>query len=120
MNPRIVSVALAAVLSVAAVPAFAGDHAGAGKEHVSFPMKADAFQQRVEARLTKMKARMEKRIVEKKLDAAKAKEVRDRFDARAAKVRAATAEAAKDGVVTQDEAKAIRAAGGRHKHHGKK
>lgn len=114
---RSLTAALALSIATLALPALAhGDRAGA------FPMKAADFHQQVEARLAKRKAHVEKRIVDQKLDAAKAKDVRDRFEARAQKVRAAAGEAEKDGVVTAEEARTVRAAGGhgRHRgHHGK-
>jgi hypothetical protein len=109
----IVTFALSLALTTAlAVPAFAGEHT---KD--AFPMKADVFQQKVEMRLERGKARMEKRITEKNVDEARAKAMRERFEARATKVRAAVAAAAQDGVITQDEAKAIHGACGRH--HGR-
>src|SRR5882757_8618328 len=110
----IATLALSLALTAAvAAPAFAGEHA---KE--VFPMAGDVFQQKVEARLERGKAHVEKRIVDAKVDATKAQEMRSRFEERAAKVRAATAQAVQDGVVTEDEAKAVRAAGGggHHKH----
>jgi hypothetical protein len=104
-------------LSLALVGA-AGTALAEGRgDGAAFPMKADAFQQKVEQRLAHAKDRLEKRIAEKKVDAARAKEMRDRVEARAAKIRAATATAAQDGVVTADEAKAVRAAGGGHGGH---
>ena len=112
----IVTLALSLVLATAAAaPAFAGEH-----EHAAFPMKADVFKQKVEERLAKKKAHIEKKITDEKLDATKAKEIRDRYEDRAAKVRAAVATAAQDGVVTKEEAQAIRQASGHHHHHGDK
>ncbi|MEO8876250.1 MAG: hypothetical protein ABI461_11730 [Polyangiaceae bacterium] len=107
-----ITLALAAAVTV---PAFAeGTHTKA-----VFPMPAAAFQQKVDGHLAKGHARMEKRITEKNLGADKAKEMREHFDARAAKVRAAAAVAEQDGTVTADEAKAVRAAGGGGHHHHK-
>ena len=109
-----------ALVTVSAVPAFA-DGRGHKDDAASFPMKADAFHQKVESRLTHAQAHVEKRIADRKLDATQAKEARDRSAARAAKVRAAAVVAEQDGVVTADEAKAVRAAGGGGEHckHGK-
>jgi hypothetical protein len=113
----IVTFALSAALAaLVATPAFAGDHHDEG----AFPMKADVFKQKVEERLTHKKAKMEKRITDNKLDAAKAKEMREHFDARAAKIRAAAATAAQDGVVTKEEARDVRKAGGHHHKGGDK
>ena len=100
-----------ALVAAAAVPAFAH---GEEKDAANFPMKADVFQQRVDAKLTRIQARVEKRIADKKLDATQAKEMRDRFAERAAKIRAAATAAEADGIVTADEAKSVRAAGGGH------
>lgn len=101
----LVTLSLATAL---AVPAFAdGNH-----EKASFPMPAAAFQQKVEARLAKRQARVEKIITEKNLAADRANQLRAKFNDRAAKVRAAAQAAEQDGTVTADEAKAVRAAGG--------
>lgn len=102
-------------LSLALVAATAGSALadGHGKDDAAnFPMKADVFQQRVDAKLTRMQAHVEKRIAEKKLDATQAGEMRARVAERAAKVRAAASAAEQDGTVTADEAKAVRAASG--------
>jgi hypothetical protein len=116
MNTRSI---IAFALSLALVGATAGSALadGGGKDAANFPMKADVFQQRVDAKLARAQAHVEKRITEKKLDATQAKEARDRSAARAAKVRAAASAAEQDGIVTADEAKAVRAAGGGHGHH---
>lgn len=91
-----------------AVPAFAdGNH-----QKPSFPMAAADFNQHVEARLAKRQAKLENIIKEKNIAADKATEMRAKFNDRAAKTRAAAAAAEKDGTVTADEAKAVRAAGG--------
>ena len=79
-------------------------------------MKADVFQQKVEDRIAKHKAHLEQRITDQKIDATKAKEIRDRFDARTARVRAAVATAVQDGTVTKEEAQAVHTAGGGHRH----
>ena len=121
MNRIVTALVLAFATTVASVPAFAGEHGQDGRTQTVFPMKADAFQQKIDARLSKAKTRLEKRIVDKKLDAQKAQELRNRFDARAQKVRAAAAEAEKDGTVTKEEAKTVRQAAGFHHHrHAKK
>lgn len=100
-------------LSLALVGATAGTALAGGHDPAAFPMKAAEFQQEVEGRIAKRKERLEKRIAEKKIDAAKAKAMRERSEARATAVRAAVVSAAQDGVVTADEAKAVRAAGGK-------
>ncbi|MEO8798749.1 MAG: hypothetical protein ABI551_12755 [Polyangiaceae bacterium] len=112
----LVTLSLATAL---AMPAFAdGNH-----HKASFPMAAAEFNQHVEARLTKRQAKLENRIKEKNVAADKANEMRAKLNERAAKTRAAAADAEKDGTVTIDEAKAVRAAGGWHhfkKGHGEK
>jgi hypothetical protein len=110
----VLSLALAtATLGAIAAPAFADEH------HAQvFPMSGEAFQQKVEARLTRQKARLEERIAKNNVDAERAKVMRERFEVRAAKVRAAMQSAIADGVVTAEEAKAVREAGGGHPHHG--
>jgi len=118
-HKSIATVVLSLLLTGAlAVPAFADDK---GPAEV-FPMKAAEFQQKVEARIAKHKEHIEQRITEQKLDATKAKEMRDRFDAHTAQVRAAVATAVQDGVVTKEEADTVRAAGGgggdHHRHDG--
>jgi len=111
-NKSIATVALSLILSAAiAAPAFADDKAAE-----VFPMKADVYQQKVETRIASRKAHLEQRITNDKVDAGKAKEMRDRFDAHTAQVRAAVAAAVQDGVVTKEEAQAVREAGG-HGHH---
>ncbi|WP_394850679.1 hypothetical protein LZC95_24880 [Pendulispora brunnea] len=113
-HKSIATVVLSLLLTGAmAVPAFADDK---GPAEV-FPMKADVFQQKVEARIAKHKAHLEERITNDKVDATKAKEMRDRFDAHTAQIRAAVATAVQDGVVTKEEAQAVRAAGGGHHRH---
>jgi hypothetical protein len=89
---------------------------GDGKDAVQFPIPAADFQARHDARVTKMRAKMEERIAAKKVDADKAKEMRARFDARVAKVQTAINAAKADGKVTKEEAQEIRKAA--HGDHG--
>lgn len=86
------------------------------KARASFPMPAAEFQQRVQARQTKARERMEKRVSQ--LPADKANEVRARFAERVNKVNAEVAKAVADGTVTKEEAQAIRALSP-HRGHGK-
>ena len=110
--------ALVALSLFASVSAFADG----GKGKANFPMPAAEFQQKIDARITKHRAKMEEHIKSKGLDATKAKEKRDAFDARSAKIQAAAKVAEADGTVTADEAKTVREAGGggHHKHAKKK
>lgn len=112
--------ALVALSLFASASAFAGEKDGKGK--ANFPMPAAEFQQKVDARLVKHRAKMEEHIKSKNLDATKAKEKRDAFDARAAKIQAAAKVAEADGTVTADEATTVREAGGGggHRKHAKK
>lgn len=91
--------------------------ADGNKPKPSYPMPAAEFQQRVDARLAKQRAHMEEHIKKENLSADKAKEKRDAFDARAAKIEAAAKQAEADGTVTADEAKAVHEAGGGHHGH---
>jgi hypothetical protein len=106
MRTKIAFLVSLALGTLVAVPAFA-DKDGA---HASFPMPAAEFKQKVEARRAKMKQHIEERA--QKLSAAEAKELREKFAARSAKVDAEVAKAVADGTVTADEAKAVRAAAG--------
>ena len=92
------------------VPALAFAQGNKGDEKASFPMPAAEFQQKVQARETKMKEVMEKRIAN--LPADKQKEIREKVAAKEAAVNAAVQNAIADGTVTADEAKAVRAGGG--------
>src|SRR5690349_4027447 len=110
---RLVVSAFALALVTAGSLAFADGN----KAKPSFPMPAAEFQQRIDARLAKQRAHMEEHIKKENLAADKAKEKRDAFDVRAAKVQAAAKQAEADGTVTADEAKTVREAGGGHGHH---
>jgi len=109
----VLSLVLAAAVSATA---FADD----AKQAPVFPMKADVFQQHVEQGITRHKAHLEQRITEKKIDDAKAKEMRDHFDAKVVQIRAAVATATADGVVTKEEAQTVRQTEGWHRHHDAK
>ncbi|HRG94710.1 MAG TPA: hypothetical protein PLR99_00590 [Polyangiaceae bacterium] len=80
-----------------------------GRPKMQFPVPAATFQSHQDARVAKMRAKIEARIVEKKLDAEKAASIRARFEARIAKVQAAITKATADGTVTKAEADEIRA-----------
>lgn len=125
VRPLFVALSLAFV-SAAAAPALAddgnaksaelskkgGDHKGKGKgkkDRASFPMKADAFTKHVDARLTKAKGKIDAALTKHAAtDAVKAKVQKD-FDDGAALVRAAAKRVGKDGEVTKEEAKEVRA-----------
>lgn len=118
-----VTVIAVTLASLVAVPAFAAPSDGApaktqradgDKAKKSFPMPAAEFKAKVDQRQAKARARMEEKA--KGLDAAAAKELRDRFNANVAKVNTEVQKAIADGTVTKEEAKAVRQASG---HHGK-
>lgn len=120
MKRIVPSVAIVFAATLAAVPAFAhGTHGNESDGAAAFPMSAAAFQQRIDARIARGKARVEKKIADGKVEGAQAREMRARFDARTQNIQAAAAEAEKDGVVTQEEARTVRAAGGGGCHHAK-
>jgi hypothetical protein len=93
------------------------------KNHPTFPITAADFQARHDARVVKMRAKLEARITEKKVDAEKAKMMRERFETRTSAVQIAINKAKADGTVSKEEAKEVRqvAHPGRHgKRHGHK
>lgn len=104
---RIIVAAAALFLTVGAAGVA---HAGGKGNHakLSFPMKGDDFQKHIDAKVVKMRERLEKRIAHKQLSANDAKELRAKFDAGVAKLSAATKQATADGTVTEDEAKQVR------------
>ncbi|MFO0613410.1 MAG: hypothetical protein U0414_12515 [Polyangiaceae bacterium] len=119
MFRRSIRIALASFALVAvAVPvvAFADsanagqvDEKGEGKgDKAQFPMAADAFKQKVEARITKARQRLVDHMTKKGVDADKQKEHLDAFDAAAKQVRDAADAAGSDGTVTKEEAKGVR------------
>jgi hypothetical protein len=96
--------ALAFGLSTAfAVPAMAHDY------EKRFPMPAAEFQQHVDAREARARARMEDEIAERKLTDDEANQLRARFDAVIATVNVEVQKAEADGTVTLEEAKAVHA-----------
>ena len=113
MRSKILIGVLALVTLVPAL-SFAQGGEGGKKEHASFPMPAAEFQQHVAARQTKMKEHLEKKLAGMPAD--KQQEIRTKVAAKEAAVNAAVVSAIADGTVTADEAKAVRAAGGKHHH----
>jgi hypothetical protein len=117
MRASVLAIALALTTAFAA-PAFAHDHGNAEKR---FPMPAAEFQQHVDTRVARARARMESDITERKLTDDEAKDVRAHFDTIVAAVDVEVQKAVEDGTVTWDEAKAVHAAahglGPRHPHH---
>lgn len=113
---RIVLASLA--LTAVAVPTVAfADAAPVGKQvrekgekgdKGQFPMAADKFKERVEARITKGRAKLVERLDKKGVDAEKKTAALAKFDEAAKEVRAAVDTACADSTVTADEAKSVR------------
>jgi hypothetical protein len=120
MNRSLLALLLTGVLASVATSASAEE----GKTRPTFPISASEFQARQDARVVKMRAKLEERISAKKLDAEEAKAKRAKFEVRIASVQAAIDKAKADGTVTKDEAKEIRklahAGRGKHGHHAEK
>jgi hypothetical protein len=87
---------------LAAAPASAAPHSPEGR----FPMPAAAFKERVEARRAKAREHIEQRA--QGLDAERAKDIKQRFEAQCARVDAEVSKATADGTVTRDEAREVR------------
>ncbi|HEY8078490.1 MAG TPA: hypothetical protein VIF62_30380 [Labilithrix sp.] len=127
MRSKILAVALTVASLAASTVAFAAptqtsnvaQRAENGdKSEKKFPMPAAEFKAKVDGKLSRARQHMETRAA--KLDADKAKEVRERFDSGAAKVNAEVAKATADGTVTKEEAKDVfTAMRAMHPNHGK-
>ena len=116
---RFVFAVAALALSVGAV-GVAQAHEKHDGQKLTFPMKGDEFQKHMDARVAKMRERLEHRITKKQLSADQAKELRAKFEAGVVQLNAATKQATADGVVTEDEAKQVRAVAKSMHHHGGK
>jgi predicted secreted protein len=112
---RFATLALAAVLSTFAVPAFAAVHApvvavrheGNG-EKKAFPIAADEFRAHFAQRTEKMRARMEEHLAKNNVAQDKADEIRARFNAGVAKISEKVEAVCADGTVTKEEAHEVR------------
>ena len=102
-----VTVIVAALVCGVSAPAFACDK----DAEASFPMKATAFQQKVDAKAAKVRARTAERIKESGATTEQAKQERARIETVLASIQAAARKATADGVVTAEEAQTVRAAG---------
>ena len=121
---RFATMALAAALSVIAVPAFADTNGSAValEEHgdsKKFPMPAAEFRQHTQARLEKARARMEAHISKKQLPEDKAAAARAHFNEAAAKMNEKVEAVCADGTVTKEEALEVRALAKQLFHHHK-
>lgn len=79
------------------------------KMEKAFPMEAAKFKEHLERRITKTRERVVARLDKSNAPADVKKAVIEKLDQGAAKVRAAADGAMKDGTVTIDEAKSVRA-----------
>ncbi|WP_437325785.1 hypothetical protein [Sorangium sp. So ce381] len=107
--------AVAALAAVAAPAAAAAEgtpteaaHHRRGKGRHQFPQDAAKFSKRVDEKIANQRAKVEAKMEKRGVPAARRVEVRKALDDVQAKVRAAVAKAAKDGVITQEEAKQVR------------
>jgi len=78
------------------------------KHEAAFPMKADQFRKHVDKRIEKVKARIEKAMEKHNVPAPKRAEIAKVVDSAIKDVHAAVDKAAADGVVTKEEAQAVK------------
>lgn len=88
-------------------PSAVEQKAGKGEAKRHFPMAGAEFTEKLDQRIGKRRERVVERMKKHDVPAATQKEILADFDAGAEKIRAAGKEAAKDGTVTQDEAKTV-------------
>jgi tellurite resistance protein len=114
---RPLAVALTVAFVAAPLTAFAGTTGAAPagtkteareKHKAHFPMPGATFEQKVDKRIEKARARLEKHMGKANVPDAKRAEARKRFDEGATQLRAAAKRAAADGTVTAEEAKEVR------------
>lgn len=79
-----------------------------GREAHQFPMKGGDFIAMVDARIQKVRTKVQEKLARRELTDAQKKQVMAEVDAGAAKVKAAASKAAADGTVTKEEAKEVR------------
>jgi len=122
MTRRIrIAAALAAVaIAVPAIAYATGEEDGAQRTKPTFPMSGDVFLEHVEQRLDNVEERIEARLAESDLDDSEKERIRKRYEQRASTVLEAAHQAAADGTVTQEEARAMRQAHGPKGKKGKK
>jgi hypothetical protein len=107
-------VALATSVAAPALACKDGKH-----EKASFPMAAATFQEKIDRKAAKIRARTEERLQESGATAEQAKQERARVEAILASIQAVAKKAMEDGVVTVEEAQAVRAAGRELRKHKK-
>lgn len=79
------------------------------KLHAKYPMKAVEFKTKVNDNIAKAKDRLESRLKDKRIKSERAKVARARFDRGVVEVRRVVDKVTKDGTVTLDEAKEVKA-----------
>lgn len=116
MSVSLVKAALVSLGIASLAPAYAladsASSAGtavAEQREAKFPMEGATFKQRVEARFQHFKTRVERALDRRDVPEDKQKEIMKDVEAAHAKVTAAAENAAKDGTVTKEEAKEVRA-----------
>jgi len=77
-------------------------------EKQNFPMKGAEFKAKIDQRVGKARTRLDEGITKRKLDDAKAKEVRARFEEGVVRLNEEVKMVIADDVVTADEAKGVR------------
>lgn len=97
--------AVAQDTTAATTPAKARKHAKAEKKGIP----ADRFRQEIDARIARARDRLEHHIEKKRMSEPSAGAMRTEFNAVVLSVRAKVAAVAKDGVVSRDEAREVRA-----------
>ena len=105
-----VTIMVVALVSTAAVPALACDK----DQQASFPMPAAAFQEKVDGKAAKIRARIENRLKQSGATAEQAKQERARVEAILANIQTEATKA-----ITAEEAKTVKAAGRGLRHHKK-
>lgn len=106
---KLVLVTLLATVALAAAPALAQPRPllppPVKPSKATFPMPADQFQERIDARIAKAREKLER--VTAKMPEGRARQVRARFDSVVAVVNAQVAKAVADGTVTKAEAERV-------------
>ena len=115
--PRPLATMLAVSLALFSLPALAAPSGAAsngasrlvnhGARQKKFPMSAADFRQQTTQRIDKARERLEANISKKQLPAAKAKDLRNKFEAKIAEINQAVEKVTADGTVTKEEAKEI-------------
>ncbi|MFO0550604.1 MAG: hypothetical protein U0271_19575 [Polyangiaceae bacterium] len=109
LKAALVSLGIASLAPAYALADSAGGTTVAEQREAKFPMEGATFKQRVEARFQHFKSRVERALERRNVPEDKQKEIMKDVEAAHARVTAAAENAAKDGTVTKEEAKDVRA-----------